>query len=216
MWNAKWECLLPVTVLGAFFGGYATLLETSAVTVLYAFIMQVCIHRTIRFGAQLRQVLAEAVMTVGGVMIILCVAVGFTSFLVDADVPVLLVEWTRTHVHSRFAFLLALNAFLLLVGCVMDIFSAIFIVVPLITPLAVQFGVHPVHLGIIFIANLELGYITPPVGLNLYLASYRFNRPVLEMCRASFVLLMILAVGVLLITYVPWLTTVLLPFATAK
>ena len=211
LWHGKWEVLLPAFVLGAFFGGYATLLETAALTALYALVVQIAIHRNIRAGTQLRHVIADAVTTSGGVLIILCAAVGLTSYLVDAEVPGALVEWTRAHVHSRAAFLLALNLFLLVVGCMMDIYSAIFIVVPLIVPLASEFGVHPVHLGIIFIANLELGYLTPPVGLNLFLASYRFSRPIHEICRASLPMLAILFVGVLLITYCPWLTTVLLP-----
>jgi TRAP-type C4-dicarboxylate transport system permease large subunit len=123
----------------------------------------------------------------------------------------MLIAWTQQYVGNRFVFLLALNLFLLLVGCLMDIFSATFVVVPLIVPIASGFGVHPVHLGIIFVANLELGYLTPPVGMNLFLSSYRFDRPLLEVCRASVPMLLILGTGLLLITYVPWLTTVLLP-----
>jgi len=144
------------------------------------------------------------------VLIILGVAVGFTAYLNDANLPGLIVEWADAHVGSRLMFLLGLNLFLLLVGCVMDIFSAIFVVVPLIVPVAAQFGVHPLHLGIIFIANLELGFLTPPVGLNLFLASYRFDRPLMEVYRATVPLLAILGFGVLVITYVPWLTLGLL------
>jgi TRAP-type C4-dicarboxylate transport system permease large subunit len=150
------------------------------------------------------------VVLVGGVLIILGVAVGFTAYLVDAEVPLLLVEWATENIESRLMFLLGLNVFLLLVGSVMDIFSAIFVVVPLIVPVAEQFGIHPLHLGIIFIANLELGFLTPPVGLNLFLASYRFDRPLMEVYRASVPLLAILGFGVLVITYVPWLTLGLL------
>lgn len=124
--------------------------------------------------------------------------------------PAALIDWTRTYVGNKYVFLLALNLFLLLVGCLMDIFSALFVVVPLIAPLGDEFGIHPVHLGIIFIANLELGYLTPPVGLNLFLASYRFKRLLFEIYRASIPMLIVLAIGVLLITYLPWLTTVLL------
>jgi TRAP-type C4-dicarboxylate transport system permease large subunit len=154
----------------------------------------------------LLRVFAECIAVVGGVLIILGVAVGLTNYLVSAQVPMRLLEWTRGHVDSRFTFLLGLNLFLLVVGCLMDIFSAIVVVVPLIVPLGAAFGVHPAHLGIIFIANLELGYLTPPVGLNLFLASYRFKRPLLEVARATLPMLAILGVGVLLITYVPWLT----------
>lgn len=210
VWHGKWELLLPIVVLGAFFGGYATIVETAAITAIYAFAVQVFIHRAINLS-EIRRVFAESVAIIGGVLIILAVAKGLSSYLIDAGVPNLLIEWTRTYVHNKYVFLLALNVFLLIVGCLMDIFSATFVVVPLIAPLAAEFGIHPVHLGIIFIANLELGYLTPPVGLNLFLASYRFKRPLLEVCRASLPMLIILGIGVLIITYLPWLTTVLLP-----
>jgi C4-dicarboxylate transporter, DctM subunit len=210
VWHGKWEVLLPIVVLGAFFGGYATILETSAITAVYALVVQVFIHRNIRLNA-LRRVFADCVTTIGGVLIILAVATGLSSYLVDAQIPAALIDWTRTSVSNKYVFLLGLNLFLLAVGCVMDIFSAIFVVVPLIAPLGAEFGIHPVHLGIIFIANLELGYLTPPVGMNLFLSSYRFDRPLLEVYRASLPMLIILGIGVLLITYLPWLTTTLLP-----
>jgi C4-dicarboxylate transporter DctM subunit len=143
---------------------------------------------------------------VGGVLVILGVAVGFTNYLVGAQVPAHLLEWSQQHIGSRVVFLLALNVFLLAVGWLMEIFAAIVVVVPLIVPLGAAFGIHPVHLGIIFIANLELGFLTPLVGINIFLASYRFNRPVLEVARAALPMMGILGIGVLLITYVPWLT----------
>ncbi|MGH7409308.1 MAG: TRAP transporter large permease subunit, partial [Candidatus Methylomirabilales bacterium] len=146
---------------------------------------------------------------VGGVLIILGVALGFTSYLVDAGVPALGAAWVREVIHSRWLFLLALNLFLLVVGCLMDIFSAIVVVVPLIAPMGEAFGVDPVHLGVIFLANLELGYLTPPVGMNLFLASYRFGRPLSEICRAVAPPLLLLGAGVLLITYFPALSTAL-------
>jgi tripartite ATP-independent transporter DctM subunit len=210
LWHGIWEVALPVVVLVAFFGGYATIVDTAAITAIYAFVVQVFIHRNIRPG-ELRRVFAECVTTIGGVLIILAVAKGFSSYLVDAGIPTALIEWTHSYVESPYLFLLGLNVFLLIVGCLMDIFSATFVVVPLIAPMAAEFGIHPVHLGMIFIANLELGYLTPPVGLNLFLASYRFDRPLLEVYRASVAMLIILGLGVLLITYVPWLTTALLP-----
>lgn len=210
LWHAKWELMLPVLVLGAFFGGYATILETAALTDVYALLVQVLVHRNIRFGAPLRRVFAESVTTIGGVLVILVVAYGLTSYLVDADVPGRLMTVTREHIDSRLVFLLALNAFLLGVGCVMDIFTAILVVAPLLVPLGAEFGVHPVHQGVIFVSNLELGYITPPVGLNLFLASYRFNRPLMEIYRASLPILIILGLAVLLITYLPGLTAALL------
>ena len=152
----------------------------------------------------------ECVTIVGGVLVILGMAVGLTSYLVAAQVPMRLLELTQAHVHSPLIFLLGLNAFLLVVGCLMDIFSATVVIVPLIVPLGMAYGIHPVHLGIIFIANLELGFLTPPVGLNLFLSAYRFKRPLLEVARASLPMLAILGVGVLLITYVPSLTLGLL------
>ena len=197
-------------MLGVLFSGFATLVETAAVTAFYAALIQGVIHRDFTLGRGLREAFTECVVLVGGVLIILGVAVGFTAYLVDAEVPFRLVEWAEANIGSRLMFLLGLNIFLLLVGCVMDIFSAIFVVVPLIVPVAEQFGIHPLHLGIIFIANLELGFLTPPVGLNLFLASYRFDRPLLEIYRASVPLLVILGFGVLVITYVPWLTLGLL------
>ena len=207
LWHGKWELLLPLFVLGAFFGGYATILETSALTALYALIVQVLIHRNIAIGRPVIRVFATSAATIGSVLIILVVAYGLTSLLIDADVPGAIAAWTRQHVHSPVMFLLMLNVCLLGVGCVMDMFSAILVIAPLVLPLGAAFGIHPVHLGIIFVANLELGYLTPPVGLNLFLASQRFDRPLLAVCRASLPLLAILAAAVLLITYLPWLTT---------
>jgi tripartite ATP-independent transporter DctM subunit len=150
------------------------------------------------------------VVLVGGVLVILGAAMGLSSYIVDAEVPARLVEWTRDKIHSPWVFLLALNLFLLVVGCLLDIFSATVVVVPLMIPIADAFGIDPVHLGIIFVANLELGYLTPPVGLNLFLSSYRFGRSVIEVTRASLPMLVILTIGVLMITYIPWLTTGLL------
>jgi tripartite ATP-independent transporter DctM subunit len=205
LWRSKWELLLPVFVVVAFLGGYATLVEVAALAAFFAFVIQCVIHRDVPFRG-LPKVLHECAVLVGGVLIILGVAMGLTSYLVDAQVAQSVLELVRDNIESKLVFLLCLNLFLLVVGCLMDIFSATVVVVPLILPLGAAFGIHPVHLGIIFIANLELGYLTPPVGLNLFLASYRFNRPLLEVYRASLPALLILGVGVLLITYVPWLT----------
>ncbi len=207
LWRAKWELLLPAFLLAAIFSGYATVVEASALGALYALVVQCFVHRDLHLVRDVPRVLRECVVLIGGVLIILSVAKGFSSYMVDAMIPDMLVDWVKAHVQSPLAFLLVLNVFLLLVGCLMDIFSAIVVVVPLIVPLGVAFGIDPIHLGIIFIANLELGYLTPPVGLNLFLASYRFERPLLDIYRAAVPMLIILGVGVLLITYVPWLTT---------
>ena len=210
LWDAKWELAMPLVVLGAMFSGLATPVEAAALTAFYALVVQTVIHRDVSPTRDLPRVLVECITLVGGVLIILGVAVGLTNYLVTEQVPAALIEWTESRVSSPLAFLLALNIFLLIVGCLMDIFSATVVVVPLIVPLGAAFGIHPVHLGIIFIANLELGYLTPPVGLNLFLASYRFKRPLLEVSRAALPMLVILGIGVLIITYVPWLTTGLL------
>jgi tripartite ATP-independent transporter DctM subunit len=161
-------------------------------------------------GREYQRVSTECLTIVGGVLIILAAAKGLTDYLQFAEVPDQLLQWTQTYVDSPLAFLLILNVFLLAVGALIDIFTATIVIVPLIVPLGAAFGIHPVHLGIIFIANLELGYLTPPVGLNLFMSSYRFQKPVLEVARATLPMLLILGVGVLLITYIPWLTTGLL------
>lgn len=210
LWEAKWELAMPVVVLVAMFSGLATAVEASALIVCYALLFQTLIHRDLSIRRDLRRVVTECVTLIGGVLVILGVAVGLTNYLVGAEVPARLLAWTQMHIHSTLMFLLALNVFLLLVGCLMEIFPAIVVVVPLIVPLGAAYGIHPVHLGIIFIANLELGYLTPLVGLNILIASYRFKRPVLEVCYAALPMGAILGIGVLIITYVPWLTTGLL------
>ena len=210
IWEAKWELLLPVFVIGSFFSGLATLVESAPMAALYTLIVQRYIHRDLpTWGAVLR-VMSDCVALVGGVLLILAVAAGLTDYFMFADIPTKLIEWTQAHVSSKLLFLLALNVFLLLVGTVMDIFSAIVVVVPLILPLADAYQIDAVHLGIIFVANLELGFLHPPLGLNLLLASVRFKKPVLEVMWATLPMLGILALGVLLITYFPWLTTGLL------
>jgi TRAP-type C4-dicarboxylate transport system permease large subunit len=168
--------------------------------------MQRLVHRDLPTMGDVVRVTGDSVGLVGGVLIILAVAVGLTNYMINAQVPDALITWTTAHVSSPLMFLLALNVFLLVVGCLMDIFSAIVVVVPLITGVAEFYQINPIHLGVIFVANLELGYLTPPLGLNLLVASVRFNRPALSVMRAALPMLLILAVSVLLITYVPWLT----------
>ncbi|MBI3268729.1 MAG: TRAP transporter large permease subunit [Planctomycetes bacterium] len=209
VWEAKWELLLPVVALWALFGGFATPVEAAAVTALYAFFTEVVIYRDLGLRKDIPRVMTECGLLVGGVLLILGVAVGFTNYLVLEQIPDKLVEWTTHSIHSKYTFLLMLNVFLLLVGCLMDIFSAIVVVVPLIVPIGKEFGVDPIHLGIVFLANLELGYLTPPVGMNLFLSSYRFKKPMPEVVRAVLPMLFVLLIGVLLITYIPPLTTFL-------
>jgi tripartite ATP-independent transporter DctM subunit len=209
-WEAKWDLLLPVVVLVGIFGGFATTVEAAALTVLYAFCMEVFIHREIDLRRQFPEAGVESARLVGGFLILLAAATGLTGYMVDAGVPQTVFEWVRETIHSRFVFLLVLNGFLLIVGGFMHIFSAIVVVVPIIAPLAAAFDIHPVHLGIIFLANLELGFLMPPVGMNLFLSAYRFDRPFMEVVRATLPFLLILLCGVLAITYIPALTTALL------
>ncbi len=210
LWAAKWELAMPLVVIVAMFSGLATAVEAAALTACYALLIQAVIHRDLSVRRDLIRVFVECIVVIGGVLVILGVAVGLTNYLVGVQLPAKLVSWVQAHIESRLAFLLALNVFLLIVGWLMEIFAAIVVVVPLIVPLGAAFGIHPVHLGIIFVANLELGFLTPLVGINIFLASYRFKRPVLEVCRAVLPFAAILAIGVLVITYVPWLTTGLL------
>ncbi len=207
IWVAKWELLLPVLVLGVVLGGIATAVEAAAVAALYAFVTQVIVHRDLHLVRDVPRVLTECGLLIGGVLLILGVAMGMTKYLILADVPTLGVEWIQKSVQSPLMFLLLLNLFLLVVGCLMDIYSAIVVVVPLIVPMGIAYGIDPVHLGIIFLANLELGFLTPPVGMNLFLSSYRFNQPMAVVTRATLPMIVVLGVGVIVITYVPTLTT---------
>jgi tripartite ATP-independent transporter DctM subunit len=211
IWEAKWELLLPVVAFSGLF--FLLPAEAAAVTALYALTIETVVHRDLKITSDVPRVMTECGLLVGGVLLILGVAMGFTNFLITAQVPDKGVEWVRGSIENPLVFLLALNVFLILVGCLMDIFSAIIVVVPLIVPIGLAFGIDPVHLGIIFLANLELGYLTPPVGMNLFLSSYRFGKPMPEVTRATLPMLGVLAVGVLLITYVPLLTTWLPRFA---
>jgi tripartite ATP-independent transporter DctM subunit len=205
LWESKWEMLLPVVALVCIFGGFCTLIQAAAITVLYALIVETAVHRDLHLGRDLPRVLTSCATLIGGVFVILGVAMGLTNYLVDAEVPKKATQWVKAHIHSRGMFLLALNGFLLVVGCLMDIYSAIAVVVPLILPMSAAFNVHPLHLGIIFLANLELGYLTPPVGMNLFLSSYRFERPVLAVTRYALPFLLLMMISVLIITYAPGL-----------
>jgi C4-dicarboxylate transporter, DctM subunit len=209
LWEAKWELLLPVVACIALFSGVATAVEASAITAFYAFVVESIVYRDLSITRDLPRVMKECGLLVGAILLILGVALGFTGYLIQAQVPEHLIQWVQSSVHSPLVFLLALNVFLLIVGCLMDIFSAIIVVVPLMIPIGAAFGINPVHLGIIFLANLELGYLTPPVGMNLFLSSYRFNKPMSEVCKSIIPILLVLLAGVLLITYVPFISMAL-------
>lgn len=207
VWEAKWELLIPVVALVALFSGWATPVEAAAVTAAYAFVVEVFIYRDLHLVRDVPRVMAECGLLVGGVLLIIGVALGFTHFLIDAQVPDQCIEWVTGAVKSKWLFLLLLNLFLLVVGALMEIYAAIVVVVPLLVPIGLAFGIDPIHLGIIFLANLELGFLMPPVGINLLLSSYRFNKPMSEVTRASLPMLGVLFIGVMLITYVPAMTT---------
>ena len=207
--ESAWEIPLPFVVLGGIYGGYLAVSEAAAITALYVMIVEVFILREIPLR-RLPGVVRESMVLVGGVLIILGVSLASTNYLIDAGIPQQLFQLIRGAVDSPLGFLLLLNVFLLVLGAILDIFSALVLVVPLILPIAAQYGIHPVHLGIIFLANMQLGYSTPPVGLNLFIASYRFDRPITEIYMATLPYLAILLLSVLVITYVPVLSLGLL------
>jgi tripartite ATP-independent transporter DctM subunit len=208
LWDAKWELLIPVVAIGSVFL-VPTIVEAAAITATYTFLVATVIQRDLRPFHDLPRVIVDCGLLVGGVLLILGVALGFTHYLVDAQLPDQLVEWATRTIHTRWLFLLGLNLVLLVVGGLVEIYAAIVVVVPLLVPVGVALGLDPIHLGIIFLANMELGFLAPPVGLNLLLSSYRFDKPVAEVIRATFPMLLVLVVGVLLITYFPPLTTFL-------
>lgn len=210
LWVAKWELLLPAVALGSLFSGvFSTPAAAAAVTALYAIIIETIVHRDLSLTRDLPKVFVQCGLLVGGVLLILGVAYGFTNFLVDAEIPDKAVEWSAATFDSKWTFLLALNLLLIVAGCLMDIYSAIVVIVPLLIPLGAKFGIDPVHLAILFLVNLELGYLTPPVGMNLFLAAYRFDKPVLEVAKAALPVLAVFLIGVVLVTYLPSLTTFL-------
>ena len=200
--DAKWEIAIPVLIIYGLFSGIATLVECAALLVWYDLFVEVYIYRDIQFR-DIYKIVIDCATLVGGVLIILGFAMGFTGYLVDAQIPMKILQFAKTSIDSPIMFLLALNILLLIAGCIMDIFSAIIVIVPLIAPLAMHFGIDPIHLGIIFIANLELGYITPPVGMNLFLSSYRFKKDMPTIYAATMPYFFIRLIGVLIITYIP-------------
>ena len=201
--NSFWEVIIPFLILFGVFGGYTTLVETSATLVVYILFVEVYIYKDLKLN-DLPRIALDCATLIGGVLIILGVAMGFTSYLVDAQIPMLLMDWVEQNISSKYVFLLLLNILLLVVGCLMDIFSAIIIIVPLITPLLTLFpDIHPVHLAVIFIANLELGYLTPPVGMNLFLSAYRFEKDMPTVYKATLPFFLLSVLIVLAITYIP-------------
>jgi tripartite ATP-independent transporter DctM subunit len=204
--EAVWEIPLPIVIVGGIYGGIFTATEAAAVTAFYVFFVEVFITRDLNLWRDIPRVMRESMILVGAILMIIGVAMGLTNYLIDQEVPTRLFEFTRTFISSPLMFLIILNLFLIVVGMMMDIFSAIIVVVPLIAPIAAAYGIDPVHLGIIFLANLEIGYLTPPVGLNLFISSLRFDKPVFTVVRATLPFIAILLIALLIITYVPALS----------
>lgn len=211
--GAVWELPIPFIIIGGIYGGAFTATEASAVTAFYVLIMVTFLYRDMTLFRDVPRVMKESMVLVGAILAILGTALGLTNYLIDKEIPQQLFEFVQGNVESKVAFLLILNLFLLVVGMMMDIFSAIIVVVPLILPIARAFQVDPLHLGIIFLTNLEIGYLTPPVGLNLFLSSLRFKNSILEVARSVLIFIAIMAAALLIITYVPdlslWLVNLL-------
>lgn len=209
LFAAKWDLSVPLVPIAALASGLATPVESAALTAIYALFVTSVAQRDLSLTRDVPRVMAECGLIIGGILLIMGVALGLTDYLVDAEVPGRLVAWAKETIGSPLVFLLALNLFLLAAGCVIEIYPAIMVLVPIIVPIGAAFGVDPLHLGIVFLANMELGYLTPLVGLNLFFAAYRFGKPVMELFRAVLPLFLALALGVLIVTYLPWLSTFL-------
>jgi len=209
-WEAKFELPLPIVVIGGIYGGLFAISSAAAVAAAYVLAVEVFVVREIKVR-DIGRIARESAVLTGGILIILGMAMAVTNYMIDAEVPVRIFEFIREHISSRLAFLALLNVFLLIVGCMIDIYAATVLVVPLILPIAREFGVDPIHLGIIFLANLAIGYVTPPVGLNLFIATIRFKKPILQLYWAALPFVFLLLLALLLITYVPALSLCLLP-----
>ncbi|MDJ0815773.1 MAG: TRAP transporter large permease subunit [Desulfobacterales bacterium] len=204
-----WELPLPLVVLGGIYSGYVAVSEAAAITAVYVLIAEILIYRDVRLK-DLPAIIKKSMVLVGGVLIILGAAMGLTNYLIDEEIPMRLLEFFQSHIQSRVLFLVVLNIFLLAVGCTMGIFSALVVVVPLLSPIANAYGIDPIHLGIIFLANLEIGASIPPLGINLFIAGMRFEKSVLKLYVASLPFIAILLIGLAVITYLPWLSLALL------
>ena len=204
-----WELPLPLIVLGGIYSGYFAISEAAAITAFYVLLIEVVIYRDVSWKA-LPEIMKKSMMLVGGILIILGAALGLTNYLVDEEIPIKILKLFQSRITSPFLFLVLLNVFLLAVGCIMGMFSALTVIVPLITPIAQAYGIHPVHLGIIFLTNLEIGASIPPLGINLFISSIRFEKPVLKLYLASLPFIAILLVGLIIITYFPGLSLALL------
>lgn len=203
---ARFEIPLPFIVLGGIYSGVITPTEASALCAFYVLIMECFLYKDIHIIRDVPRITKDCMSLVGAILLILSCALGLTSYLVDEEIPLKILEMMRDLISSKILFLLFLNVFLLVVGAMMDIFSAIIVVVPLILPIADEFGVDPIHLAIIFLTNLEIGYITPPVGINLFISSFRFEKSVLHLYKVAIPYFLLMLVALVIITYIPWLS----------
>lgn len=208
-WVAKWELFIPVMLVVGIFGGFVTLGEVASIMVAYAFIVEIFIHKDIRIG-QFPLIIRESMILVGAIFIIFASALALTTYMIDAEIPMIVLQFIQAHINSKITFLITLNIFLFIVGSLMEIYAALIVVPPLIVPIAMSYGINPVHLGIIFLTNLEIGYFMPPVGLNLLISCIRFNKPLSSLYRAAIPFIAIMIIGLLVITYVPWLSLALI------
>ena len=204
--DSCWEVPLPFIIIGGIYSGIFTPTEAASITAFYVLVVEVFIYRELSLFKDIPRIMRESMILVGGILIILGSSLGLTNYLIDQQVPMKILGFMQEYITSKYVFLILLNIFLLIVGCLMDIFSAIVVIVPLIKPIAVGLGVDPIHLGIIFLINLQIGYSTPPVGLNLFIASFRFKQPILKLYRASIPFLIILFIALLIVTYIPALS----------
>jgi tripartite ATP-independent transporter DctM subunit len=204
-----WELPLPLVVLGGIYSGYFVISEAAAITAVYVLLIEVVIYRDVKW-MELPKVMRKSMVLVGGILIILGAALGLTNYLINEQVPMRLMDSIRAHITSPFAFLVALNLFLLAVGAIMGTFSALIVVVPLIPPIAQAYGIHPIHVGIIILTNLEIGASIPPLGINLFISSIRFEKTVLKLYLASLPFIAVLLFALAIITYLPWLSLALL------
>ena len=202
LWGVKWELILPFLVLGGILSGKVTLDEAAALTAIYALIVEIGIHRSFSVKV-LPRIVKESTLLVGAILIILGIALGLTNYLITLDVPTAILDWIQATTENRVVTLIGLNIFLLIVGCLMDIFSAVIIVVPLLLPIAEEFGIDKAHLGIIILTNLEIGYLTPPVGMNLFISSMKFDRSVVVLYRSVLLFIALLLIALVLVTYIP-------------
>lgn len=208
-WVAKWELFIPVMLVVGIFGGFVTLGEVASIMVAYTFIVEIFIHKDIRIG-QFPLIIRESMILVGAIFIIFASALALTTYMIDAEIPMIVLQFIQVHINSKITFLITLNIFLFIVGSLMEIYAALIVVPPLIVPIAMSYGINPVHLGIIFLTNLEIGYFMPPVGLNLLISCIRFNKPLSSLYRAAIPFIAIMIIGLLVITYVPWLSLALI------